>query len=291
MNYSCDGDSSCASAAQHVGLSCDDGNPLTVGDTCQSDGSCAGIASYCGDGSIGSGEECDDGDYPGASGDGCDASCQLELYWVCDGAPSVCHRLRILYAPADVDNATLRSGISGITGGVVDFWDAYVSLPALANMQAYDCVYTFPNDAYYDSTTMGNTLASYVDWGGTVVLGSWCTYTSGNSLSGAIMGSGYSPVYSPSGTNHGAGSSYIGDGFTTIHYAVSSYAATYRDYLAVWGSGTADGHYADGEIAHAYRSDYKVVYSNGFPNTAYGATGDWPRLIANSCAAAYYLGY
>ncbi|MGC4115112.1 MAG: DVUA0089 family protein [Myxococcales bacterium] len=47
-----------------------------------------GPARRCGDGFIDSGEMCDDGD--SEPGDGCDASCQREPGWVCDGAPSVC---------------------------------------------------------------------------------------------------------------------------------------------------------------------------------------------------------
>ena len=37
--------------------------------------------------------------------------------------------------------------------------------------------------------------------------------------------------------------------------------------------------YADGEIAHAYRPDFKVVYSNGSDASQLGCAGDWPRNI------------
>jgi cysteine-rich repeat protein len=46
------------------------------------------VATICGTGSIESVEECDDGGT--ASGDGCDATCQIEAGWVCAGEPSVC---------------------------------------------------------------------------------------------------------------------------------------------------------------------------------------------------------
>jgi cysteine-rich repeat protein len=42
----------------------------------------------CGDGLIDGLEACDDGN--ATSGDGCDASCQLEAGWECSGAPTVC---------------------------------------------------------------------------------------------------------------------------------------------------------------------------------------------------------
>jgi cysteine-rich repeat protein len=245
----------------------------------------------CGNGSVEFGELCDDGVSPPVGGDGCDASCQIERYWVCVGEPSVCHRVNILYAPSDTDDALFRASIAAITGGTVVYNNSGVTTPTLGTMQTYDCVYTYPNSAYLDSTGLGNTLASYVDWGGTVVLGPFSTYTSGLCLGGAIMGSGYSPVYSPTGSNHLVSSAYSGDGTTAIHYSVTSYACTFRDYLAVQGSGVVDGHYADGEIAHAYRSDFKVVYSNGAGPSTLGCTGDWARLVANACSAAYYLGY
>jgi cysteine-rich repeat protein/probable HAF family extracellular repeat protein len=42
----------------------------------------------CGNGIVGGSEECDDGDI--TPGDGCDASCQIETGWICEGEPSVC---------------------------------------------------------------------------------------------------------------------------------------------------------------------------------------------------------
>jgi cysteine-rich repeat protein len=48
------------------------------------------IAPVCGDGiiSAGVGEQCDDGN--SASGDGCNAACQVENGWICTGTPSTC---------------------------------------------------------------------------------------------------------------------------------------------------------------------------------------------------------
>jgi hypothetical protein len=124
-----------------------------------------------------------------------------------------------------------------------------------------------------------------VDGGGNVVLGVFCTYTSGNSLSGAIMGSAYCPVTSPGGTNHFFSSSYAGDGTTVIHNGVTNYECTYRDILALQGSGQQDGSYLDAEIAHAYNPSAAVIYSNGAGASALGCTGDWALLIANACQA------
>jgi cysteine-rich repeat protein len=44
----------------------------------------------CGDGVIEDDEECDDGDMPPASNDGCSATCTEEAGWSCTGTPSTC---------------------------------------------------------------------------------------------------------------------------------------------------------------------------------------------------------
>ncbi len=49
-----------------------------------------GHEDVCGDSAITGGEECDDGDSPPESGDGCDSVCHEESGWTCTGEPSVC---------------------------------------------------------------------------------------------------------------------------------------------------------------------------------------------------------
>lgn len=44
----------------------------------------------CGDGTIDSNEECDDGESPPMSGEGCSATCTEEAGWTCSGTPSIC---------------------------------------------------------------------------------------------------------------------------------------------------------------------------------------------------------
>lgn len=189
----------------------------------------------------------------------------------------------ILYAPSEGDDAALRNAIAAITGGTVDYFDARAATPDVALLQSYDCVYTWANYAYLDSTGFGNNLAGAVDAGTVVILGTFCTYTSGNSLGGQIMTSAYSPVWSPTASNHFISSNYSGDGTTPIHNGVTTYECVYRDVLSVQGAGLQDGSYQDGEIAHAYRPDFKVIYSNGSGATQLGCTGQWAQLVANAC--------
>ncbi len=49
-------------------------------------------AQLCGDGETTPPEQCDEGylDDPPTNGDGCSATCQVEVGWICEGMPSVC---------------------------------------------------------------------------------------------------------------------------------------------------------------------------------------------------------
>ena len=189
----------------------------------------------------------------------------------------------ILYAPSEGDDAALRAAIAAFTGGTVDYFDARAATPDVTLLQSYDCVYTWANYAFLDPTGFGNNLADAVDTGTVVILGAFCTYTSGNSLGGEIMTSAYSPVWSPNSSNHFLTSNYAGDGTTPIHNGVTTYECTYRDILTLQGAGLQDGSYQDGEIAHAYRPDFKVIYSNGSGATQLGCTGQCAQLVANAC--------
>jgi hypothetical protein len=199
------------------------------------------------------------------------------------GAPPV----RILYAPSDPDDVIYRAAIAAAAGGaVVDYYDARAGTPDLALLSTYDFVHTWANYAYADNVAMGDNLADYNDIGGNVVLGVFCTYTTGNYLSGRIMTPAYSPVYSPTGTNHFSPDTYAGDGFSCIYNGVVvPPSASMRDYLKPQGAGVIDGTYlADGEIMHAYRQNFggiagTVVYSNAAGGYE---TGDWAKCVANA---------
>ena len=46
------------------------------------------VDAICGDGIVGPGEECDDGNF--SDGDGCSSNCTVEPGWQCVGEPSAC---------------------------------------------------------------------------------------------------------------------------------------------------------------------------------------------------------
>lgn len=202
---------------------------------------------------------------------------------------------KILYAPSEADDPGYRAAISaGAGGAVVDYFDTRVATPSVATLQQYDAVHTWANFAYADPTTFGNNLAAYNDAGGTVVLGAFCTFTQGNSLSGTIMTAAYCPVVSPSGGNHFTTSNYAGNGVTCIYNGVSSLACQFRDILVTQGTGKVDGNYQDNEICHAYRNaplpaSGEVVYSNGSGAAALGGTGQWGTAVGNACSCPLSL--
>jgi hypothetical protein len=190
----------------------------------------------------------------------------------------------LLYGPSEADDAAYRTALAAHVGGSCDYFDARASVPTLDFLLNYSCVIVWANFAFLDNVAYGDVLADYVDAGGNVVLGSFCTYTSGNFLSGRIMTAAYNPVVSPTGSNHFTSSTYAGDGTTCIHTGVGAYETIYRDILVLQGTGIQDGSYGDGEIAAAYRGpDYKVIYSNGSGASQLGGTGDWPAVKGNSC--------
>ena len=191
----------------------------------------------------------------------------------------------MLYAPAEEDDPALRAAISAITGGTVDYFDPRAATPDVGLLTSYACVHTYTNFSYFDNVAFGDNLADAVDAGTTVGLGVFTTYTNGNSLDGRIMTPGYAPVWSPTGSNHFLWSDYAGDGMSPIHNGVTAYGCTFRDILALQGPGIQDGSYLDGEIAAAFRPDFKVNYINGTGNAVLGCTGDWALLLANSCMA------
>lgn len=190
-------------------------------------------------------------------------------------------RAAYLIAPSDDDNPVFRAQVAGFLGDTVDYLDARSATPTLAELLAYDGVFTWVNDGYANSTAFGDALADYVDGGGLVVLGAFTTYTVGNFLDGRIMTSGYSPVVSPGATNAFASSTYTGDGVTSLWNGVGSYGATHRDIVILQGTGILDGTFADGSIAAAYRPDGKVIYLGGM-ETLTQTTGDSAQLLANA---------
>ena len=67
---------------------------------------------HCGDGFIEGAEQCDDGGI--TPGDGCNADCQIEPGWTCEGAPSVCTEVAAVPSMSATGATVLGVAVFGI---------------------------------------------------------------------------------------------------------------------------------------------------------------------------------
>jgi cysteine-rich repeat protein len=272
---------------------CDDGN-TTPDDGCTDcdvdDGAtCTGepsMCSVCGNGVLEGPEACDDGN--AMADDGCSADCAVELYSRCDGeGPGSCAPIQIMMALASNDDVTFRSNVAAITGGSVDYVNAGGSTPTGPMLVPYDCVFTHPDQPYSDPFTFGTVLQGFVDEGSSVVFGIAAMSTTFGLAGTAIADPAYSPI-APTGEVVFAPVDYDGRGDTVIHDGVAAYhVEIYDPAVTVQGMAMGAGAYTNGVISAAYRPDFRVVYLNGTGTQVLGPTGDWPRLLANACGAAF----
>lgn len=186
----------------------------------------------------------------------------------------------ILYAPSEDDNATFRAAVVSAGAGACDYFDARAATPTLAQLAAYDAVYTWTNYSYADENAFGDVLADYVDAGGVVILGTWAYPGGWNGLGGRVVTSGYIPVSYTSVSSGGA--DYNLDGSECIFSGVDAYSLTYfASDPTPMGGGILDGTLTGGVAAAAYRPDYQVIFVNG---TADYSSGDFPELIATAAS-------
>ena len=66
--------------------------------------------------------------------------------------------------PTTLQNQILAEGVTA-----AELFDAFSGTPTLTQLEQYDIVVAFSNDAYNDAVAMGNVLADYADAGGIVV--------------------------------------------------------------------------------------------------------------------------
>src|SRR5262249_14638546 len=103
----CD-DSDCSGTAACVEMNCTNGVDDDMdGATDCADTDCSAlpicVAPHCGDGVVDAGEACDDSNT--AAGAGCSDFCQVEPFYACAGAPSVCRVASLVINEVDYDQA------------------------------------------------------------------------------------------------------------------------------------------------------------------------------------------
>ena len=83
--------------------------------------------------------------------------------------------------PTTLQNQILAEGMIA-----ADLFDAFSGTPTLAELEQYDIVVAFSNDAYNDALAMGNVLADYA----TQAALSWASASTGLGRRTAWMGAG-----------------------------------------------------------------------------------------------------
>lgn len=75
----------------------------------------------------------------------------------------------------------------------VDVYDARVTTPTLAELQAYEAVYVWSNSSFANPDGLGDALADYVDAGGGVVVSTFAFWSTSINLGGRFVTGGYLP--------------------------------------------------------------------------------------------------
>ena len=117
-------------------------------------------------------------------------------------SPTCTPSFRVLIAYSDIGGppTTLQNQILAEGMTAAELFDAFSGTPTLAQLEQYDIVVAFSNNAYNDAVAMGNVLADYADAGGIVVglAFDWSGPPLG--LDGRWITGGYTPFDSPAPT-------------------------------------------------------------------------------------------
>ena len=103
-------------------------------------------------------------------------------------------RVLIAYADKVGPPTTLQNQILAESGvAAADLFDAFSGTPTLGQLQQYDIVVAFSNNAYLNPVAMGDVLADYADTGGVVVGLNFDWFGPPFGLDGRWMTGGYTP--------------------------------------------------------------------------------------------------
>jgi hypothetical protein len=169
----------------------------------------------------------------------------------------------------------------------VDLFDASIGTPTVAELQQYDIIVPFSNDAFLDADTLGNNLADYVDGGGIVVQYGFsfyapCCY----GVNGRWLNQGYSPfVYTAAlweggpltlGAHNAAHP--LMAGVTTLNSDLANVPvlAAGATEVAQWNGG---GHLA------AFRpvsNGHTTIGVSAYVGAEAAQSGDWGKVIVNA---------
>jgi len=203
--------------------------------------------------------------------------------------PGPC-QLRVLIAHSDfVAPSMLQSQILAEPGVTqVDFFDARVGTPTLAQLQQYQIVVPFSNDQFLDSITLGNNLADYVDGGGVVVQygESFVGPSAGHGINGRWFNENYySYLYS---FNQVQNIPFALGTFNAGHplmAGVSTLNSNYQNIVTLAPQATEVAAASNGNSLVAYRpinGGHTTVGVTAYIGAYATQSGDWGRVIVNA---------
>lgn len=163
-------------------------------------------------------------------------------------------------------------------------------LPSLAYLQSFDSVLVWTDSLSVDLTILSDTLKSYVDSGGGVVLSTfWGQQVAGAGITTGINSTGYNPLINYDANAYTSSTLGVHNALDPLMQGVSSISATtYRgDYLAGLDIGAVlVASWADGKPLAAYNGAANVAYISLTPpdNYLHHVSGDHNVLFANALA-------
>ncbi len=187
---------------------------------------------------------------------------------------------------ADLNNGNVSGYLTGtgqFAAGDITYINTNEVTPTLDTLKTFDSVLVWSDAQFSSSTTLGDNLADYVDWGGGVVAATF-VFQSGDSLGGRIATGGYLPFT-------------VGDNFYSAHTlgtvaypthpimnGVTSLGGYYIDDVSTNPGATVLARWDDGTPVVAIGSVPNVVGISLYPGeaTMNGLTGDYATLFANA---------
>ena len=168
----------------------------------------------------------------------------------------------------------------------VDLFDASVGIPTLGQLQQYEIVVPFGDTAFFDSRTLGNNLADYVDGGGIVVQYGFAH--AGPRDPAGINGRWLTDGYNPYDYSENLETNPFSLGaFNAGHPLMVGVATLNSDFANVVTPNAAATEVAQnslGESLVAYRpvDTHTTVGVTAYVGSAAIQSGDWGKVIVNA---------
>ena len=194
----------------------------------------------------------------------------------------------IVSSDLDVNPVMLHDQIAAEPDVVtVDYFDAFLGTPTLAQLKPYNIVVSFSNSSYLDPVAMGDVLADYADTGGTVVAFNFDWFGAPFGLDGRWMTGGYTPFVPGGPINFSDSCLGTYDNTHPLMQGIDpgSLCAFFRHTLALSPGAVSVAQYQDNEQLCAYQvnNGHTGVGINAYVGDSAGQwSGPFGRVVVNA---------